>query len=92
MKLIFENSYGKERVVANPKNREEVFDEINKFVDECNAKRTDGRPFEIYYINMYMVEDRLKMDIGSHSEFFYCALEKDETWKSVNLNLMYGDD
>jgi hypothetical protein len=92
MKLIFENSYGKERVIANPKNREEVFDEINKFVDECNAKRTDGRPFKIYYINMYMVEDRLKMDIGSHTEFMYVELEKNETWESVNLNLMYGDD
>lgn len=68
MKLIFKNSYGKERVIANPQNEEEAFKEINKFCNERN--------FEIYYIRSWMSGNRKKYDVGSWSEFFY--LEYDE--------------
>ena len=34
MKLIFQNSRGEERVIAEPQNREEVHKEISKFLDE----------------------------------------------------------
>ena len=87
MNLIFRNSSGEERIIGNPKNREEVFDEINKFVNECNTKKIGSKPFEIYYVNMYMAENRLKLDVGSWSEFFFCQLEQNETWESVNLSL-----
>lgn len=33
MKLYFQNSKGEERVIAEPTNREEVTNEINKFLD-----------------------------------------------------------
>ena len=67
MKLIFKNSHGKERVIANPQNEEESFKEINKFCDERN--------FEIYYIRSWIIGNRKKYDVGSWSEFFYLELE-----------------
>lgn len=70
MKLVFENSYGKERVIAEVKDEEEAMKEINKFVDECNAKRTDGKTFEIYYIRSWKHDGRKIFDVGSHTEFF----------------------
>ena len=76
MKLIFENSYNQERVIAEVKDEEEAIKEINKFVDECNAKRTDGKEFKIYYIRSWEHDGRKIYDVGSHSEFFY--LEYDE--------------
>ena len=38
MKLLFQNSRGEERVIAEPSNREEVNKEINKFLDDHNFK------------------------------------------------------
>lgn len=75
LKLIFKNSYGQERVIANPRDEKEAMKEINKFVDECNAKRTDGKKFEIYYIRSWEHNGRKTFDVGSHTEFFY--LEND---------------
>lgn len=71
MKLIFENSYGKERVIAYPKNREEAIESIHAFVDECNIKRTDGKEFRIYYIRSWEHDGKTTFDIGSHTEFFH---------------------
>lgn len=76
MKLIFGNSYGQERVIAEVKDENEAIKEINKFVDNCNAKRTDGKKFEIYYIRSWEQDGRKKFDIGSHSEFFYLENDK----------------
>ena len=64
MKLYFENSRGERRIIAEPKNEEEAMKEINKF---CN-----DRNFKIYYARKWMTPDGLKkLDVGSHSEFFY---------------------
>lgn len=63
MKLIFENSYGKERVIAEVHSEEEVRREINKFCKERN--------FKIYYMRTWMESGRKKYDVGSHTEFFY---------------------
>ena len=41
MKLYFENSQGKERLIAEVANEEEAYKEINKFCEERN--------FKIYY-------------------------------------------
>ena len=38
MKLIFQNSRGEERVIAEPSDREEINKEINKFLDDHNFK------------------------------------------------------
>ena len=80
MKLIFKNSYGKERVIANPKTLNETFDEIQNFIDECNAKRTYGKKFKAHYYNIHMRDDTLCIDAGSWSEFFYLKCEKGEDW------------
>ena len=77
MKLIFENSYGQERVIAEPNNDEEAFEAIHAFVDECNAKRTDGKNFRIYYIRSYEHNGRKTFDIGSHTEFFHLVYDKE---------------
>ena len=63
MKLIFSNSEGKERVIANPKNEEEALEFIHTFCEERN--------FRIYYIRSWMSGNRKKYDVGSHTEFFY---------------------
>ena len=65
MKLYFENSYGKRRIIAEPETEEEVYKEINKFCEDRN--------FKIYYIRSWQNKEGLKVyDVGSHTEFFYC--------------------
>lgn len=73
MKLLFQNSRGEERVIAEPTNREEISKEINKFLDDHNYKS--------YY--MTVCEDdngRLRIDVGSWSEFFYIEYMSLEEW------------
>ena len=62
VKLIFQNSRGEERVIAEPSNREEVNKEINKFLDDNN--------FKSYYTRVWEENGRLVFDVGSHTEFF----------------------
>ena len=62
MKLIFQNSRGEERVIAEPSNREEVNKEINKFLDDHN--------FKSYYTRVWEADGRLIFDVGSWSEVF----------------------
>ena len=71
MKLVFENSHGKEKVITEVENEEEAINEIYKFVDECNAKRTHGKNFEIYYIRSWEYNGKKTYDVGSHTEFFH---------------------
>ncbi len=63
MKLYFQNSRGEERVIAEPINREEVTKEINKFLADHN--------FKSYYTRVWEENGRLKLDVGSWSEFFF---------------------
>lgn len=81
LKLIFKSHYGKEREIAKPKTYNEIFDEINKFLEECNAKRTDGTSFKMHYVKMHVHEQRcLCIDVGSWTEFFHAELEDGESW------------
>lgn len=67
MKLIFENSYGEERVIAEPQTEEEAWKYIHQFCKERN--------FKIYYVRGWMDNNnRITYDVGSHTEFFH--LEK----------------
>ena len=63
MKLIFQNSRGKERVIAEPQDKKEAVKEINKFLDDHN--------FKSYYTRIWEENGRLKYDVGSHTEFFF---------------------
>lgn len=64
MKLYFENSYGKRRIIAEPQTEEEAYKEIYKFCED--------RKFKIYYVRTWTEPDGAKVhDVGSHTEFFY---------------------
>ena len=68
MKLIFQNSKGIERVIAEPENEESAIECIYQFCEERN--------FKIYYVRSWIENNRKKYDVGSWSEFFY--LENNE--------------
>ena len=63
MKLYFENSLGKKRLINEIKTEEEAFKEIKKFCDE--------HKFKIYYIRTWKDDNKnMVYDVGSHTEFF----------------------
>lgn len=86
MKLLwFEDANGHERAIANCHNWKEVTSEINNFVNQCNVNKANARkqiygkdydpahdnPFHIYCTRIWKQEDgRLRIDVGSHTEFF----------------------
>ena len=76
MKLFFKNGKGEERVIAEPLNREEVNNEINKFLDEHN--------FKSYYTRVWEADGRLILDVGSHTEFFILEGMNFEEWSKSN--------
>lgn len=63
MKLIFENSYGVERVVADVQSEKEALAYIYKFCEERN--------FKVYYTRIWETNGRKHFDVGSHTEFFH---------------------
>ena len=63
MKLYFENSDGKKRVIAAPRTRDEAFDIIRAFCKERN--------FKIHYIRTWREPDDAEVfDVGSWTERF----------------------
>ena len=73
IKLIFQNSRGKERVIAEPQNKKEAVKEINKFLDKHNYKS--------YYMNVCEDDNgRLRIDVGSWSEFMIIEGMSFEEW------------
>ena len=75
-RLFFQNSKGEERLIAEPLNREEVNKEINKFLDDHN--------FKSYYTRVWEENGRLKIDVGSHTEFFILEGTTFEEWSKSN--------
>ena len=66
-KLWFQNSLGQERVLMEVNNFNEVSAGIQKFLEEHNYKS--------YYTRSWIEGDRIKIDVGSWSEFFYTDLK-----------------
>ena len=62
MKLLFQNSIGEERVIAEVDSFCDACKEVNKFLDEHN--------FKSYYTKFHEKNNRVIMDVGSWSEFF----------------------
>lgn len=62
MKLYFKNSQGKERLIAKCDTVQDAHKEINKFLDDHN--------FKSYYSRIWGNDEEVKIDVGSHSEFF----------------------
>jgi hypothetical protein len=69
--VFFENSYGKERVIAEVQTMDEALDAIREFLDEHEYKS--------YYTRFWLEETEyenepcvvLTFDVGSWSEFFH---------------------
>ena len=73
MKLIFQNSRGEERIIAEPQDKKEAVKEINKFLDDHNYKS--------YYMNVCEDDNgRLRIDVGSWSEFMIIEGMTFEEW------------
>ena len=68
MKVYFENSKGKRRVIGEDANTsQEVMKIIQDFLDEHNYKS--------YYTRMWCKDGWTRFDVGSHTEFFLCDEE-----------------
>ncbi|MEI6296211.1 MAG: hypothetical protein WCO84_01015 [bacterium] len=63
MKVYFENSQGREREIGEGLNEQECYKIIYKFLDEFNYKS--------YYARSWKTDKGIKVDVGSHTEFFY---------------------
>ena len=63
MKLYFKNSQGEERLIAECETVKDVGKEIQKFLDDHNYKS--------YYWRSWEEDGRIKIDVGSWSEFFF---------------------
>ena len=67
MILYFENSLGQRREIGQGKSEQEIFQIINKFLEEHN--------FTSYYTRLWInPKNPLEKiyDVGSHTEFFIC--------------------
>lgn len=63
MKLYFSNSKDERRIIAEPKNRDEVQKAIYEFCEDRN--------FEIHYVRTWRDNNGLEIyDVGSWIEFF----------------------
>lgn len=62
MKLMFQDSYGKERIIGESDNKVVIQALIRQFLDDHN--------FKSYYTRVWAENDRLVLDVGSHTEFF----------------------
>ena len=85
MILWFENSNGVRRQICDCMTWEEVSRSIKEFIEQCNiskrcaAKEKFGKdydpskvvPFVSYYTRVWEEDGMTKIDVGSHTEFFY---------------------
>lgn len=86
MKLWFENAAGDRRVIKDPCDTwEDVNAAIEEFIVKCNenkhkmAKEKYGKtydpakviPFVSYYTRVWEEAGMTKLDVGSHTEFFF---------------------
>jgi len=62
MKVLFVNSKGIEREIAEVSTKKEATDEIVKFCTDRN--------FEVHYMRGHKVENTTVIDVGSHTEHF----------------------
>ena len=63
MKLIFQNSRCGERVISYPQNVEDAIKDIKQFLDDHG--------FISFYTRVWDENGRIKIDVGSWSEFFF---------------------
>ena len=85
MTLWFENSNGIRRKICDCMTWEEVTRSIKEFISQCNANKfytarekygdnfdpAKVTPFVSYYTRTWKEDGMTKIDVGSHTEFFY---------------------
>ena len=69
MTLWFENSQGIKRQICDCATWADVNRSIDDFIREANY--TGRRPFKRYYTRIWQEDGMTKIDVGSHTEFFY---------------------
>lgn len=62
-RLIFKDSYDRERLINVVKDESEAIQSIATFLKEHN--------YTSYYTRIWRQDDHLVYDVGSHTEFFY---------------------
>lgn len=78
MTLWFENHNGEEREIAQVNTWSDIWKAIDKFIEECNTRKPkDAKSFVSYYSRVWQSGERWKIDVGSHTEFFYTDLPYD---------------
>ena len=65
MKVYFENSWGEKREIGRGDNEKGAFEIIKDFLSAHN--------FISYYTRYWEENGYLKVDVGSHTEFFYIS-------------------
>lgn len=68
MNVYFKNSQGIERLIGTAETEEDCFKIIFKFLDDHNYKS--------YYQRVWRTDKGKKVDVGSHTEFFYIREEE----------------
>lgn len=73
MFLWFENKYGDRRVICDCETWDDVNRSIDDFIAQCNETYPLNKkhPFVRYYTRMWEEDGMTKIDVGSHTEFFY---------------------
>lgn len=79
--VLFEDVYARRRVIdAKASTWPEVNKVIDKFIRDCNQRKVDsgkGHPFIHYYTRTWEEDGLTKIDVGSHSEFFFTDVKVD---------------
>jgi len=71
MTLWFENSQGIKRQICDCQTWQEVNKSIDEFIAQANTHKAPEKAFKCYYIRTWEEDGMTKIDVGSHTEFFY---------------------
>ena len=71
MILWFENHLGIKRQIYDCETWEDVCLAINKFIEQKNEGKPEGKKFNSHYMRVWEEDGMTKIDVGSWSEFFY---------------------
>ena len=75
MTLWFENRHGTRRQICDCQTWTEVSKSIDEFIAQANAAKLasnpNSTPFKRCYTRVWKEDGMTKIDVGSHTEFFY---------------------
>lgn len=72
MRVLFKKNDCEEVLIAEPSSKEEVVATIKKYLKDNNYK--------YYYMSLWEEDGRLKVDVGSYTEFFFVEGISFEEW------------